>query len=131
MNVLEHLACTPMKKTHTRSSDGDPYPDSILKNMVRSKVLYYRRLYSDRQIRSDPIVFMSLSVNTVTPHLYDDFLCLLFLNTHRETSALSGDLPEVSDQFRFRRTVCFAHLKGSVGVISGKTSTMEVGIEKT
>jgi hypothetical protein len=73
---------------------------------------------------------MSLSVNTVTSHLYDDFLFLLFLNTQCETSASSRDLPEVSDQFRFRDTVRFTHLKGSVGVILTKTSTMEVGIKK-
>jgi hypothetical protein len=47
--------------THTHSSDGAPHPDGALKNTGRSKILHYRRLYDDR---SDPIVFMSLTVNT-------------------------------------------------------------------
>jgi hypothetical protein len=53
------------------------------------------RLYADLP---DPVVFMS--VNT-SGHLYDDFLCLTFLHTHREGSDLSGEVPEESDQFRF------------------------------
>ena len=35
--------------------------------------------------------------------IYDDFSRLLFLNAHREASALANELPEESEQFRFLR----------------------------
>ena len=41
----------------------------------------------------------------------------------RETSDLGNELPEESDQFRFLRVVCFANLKGAVGLIMVKVST--------
>ena len=37
--------------------------------------------------------------------LYDDSLPLFVLNDHGETTSLSGDLTEESDQFRFFHTV--------------------------
>ena len=52
--------------SYTRSSDGAPHPDGVLKNTVRPKILNYRRLYADLP---DPIVFMSLTVNS-SDHLY-------------------------------------------------------------
>jgi hypothetical protein len=60
-------------------------------------------------------VFMPVAVSS-SGRLYDDFLCLLFLHAHREVSALTGELPEESDQFRFLLTVCLSNLKGSVGL---------------
>jgi hypothetical protein len=65
MTVLEDQTCTIMEKKHTRSSYGDPYPDSILKNMASSKVLYYRRLYSERP---DPIVFQMGKIEKSPPY---------------------------------------------------------------
>jgi hypothetical protein len=47
--------------------------------------------------------------------VYDDFLRLLFLHTHREASVLVGELTEESDQFRFLRAVSLGNLKDSVG----------------
>ena len=72
------------------------------------KIIHYRRLYAELP---HPIVFMPIAVNTLV-RLYDDFLRLLFLNAHRESSALARELE--SDQFRFLRAACLAHLKGSV-----------------
>ncbi len=60
--------------------------------------------------------------------LYDDFCRLLFLDVHRESSDLSGELPEESDQFHFLRTACFVNLKVSVGLILVKVSTKRVFI---
>ena len=62
---------------------------------------------------------MSVSVNT-SGLLYDDSLCLLFFHAHREASALSGELHEESDQFRFLRADYLTNLKGSVGLILTK-----------
>ncbi len=72
-------------------------------------------------------MFISLAVDT-TGHLYDDFIRLLFLHSHLEWSALANELPEESDQFRFLRAACFANLKGDVGLIMTKTSTMRISI---
>ncbi len=54
--------------------------------------------------RPDPIVFLPVVVDT-TGRLYDDFSRLLFLHTHHETSALSNEIPESSDECRFLRVV--------------------------
>ena len=59
---------------------------------------------------------------------YDDFSLLLFLHAHREASALSNEIPEESDQFRFLRAACFANIKGSVGLILAKASAMRISI---
>jgi hypothetical protein len=54
---------------------------------------------------------MPVGVDT-TGRIYEDFSRLLFLHTHREASALSNEIPEESEQFRFLRTTCFANIKG-------------------
>jgi hypothetical protein len=59
---------------------------------------------------------MPVAVDT-SGRIYDDFLRLLFQDTHREASALANDIPEESGHFRFLRTVCLANIKGSVGLI--------------
>ena len=61
-------------------------------------MLHYRRMYADRP---DPIVFMSLMVfkrSEVFKHfdrLYVDFILLIFLSTHRESTTLSRELPSL------------------------------------
>ena len=70
--------------------------------VARKKIIHYRQLYIDRP---EPIAFMPVAVDT-SDRIYDDFLRLLFLHTHRETSALDNDIPEESGHFRFRRGTC-------------------------
>ncbi len=74
------------------------------KNTDGKKILHYLKLYVDL---SDPIAFMSVVVNA-SCRSYIDFLCLLFLHTHRETRTLklwpknpTESVAEESDQFRF------------------------------
>ena len=71
---------------------------------------------------------MPVAVDTGIRRIYDDFSRLLFLHAHREASALSHELPEESDQFRFLRAACFANIKGSVGLILTKASVMRISI---
>jgi hypothetical protein len=70
--------------TNTRRSDGAPEPDGVMKDLlktvVRKKILHYRQLYVDHP---DPIAFIPVAVDT-SDRIYDDFLLLLFLHTHRE-----------------------------------------------
>ena len=62
-----------------------------------------------------------MTVNT-SGRVYNDFVRLLFLHTHREASILAGELPEESDQFRFLRAARLENLKDSVELILAKTS---------
>jgi hypothetical protein len=81
------------------SSNDVPQSDGALKNTVRKKILHYLGdlpLYVDL---FDPIVFIHFTVNTST-HIYDDCLCLLFLDVHHKHSSLTGEMTE-SDQFLF------------------------------
>ena len=122
-----HSYLHPMGQlTNTRSSDGGPDPDRSLKEkVVRIKIRHYKNVYLNRP---DPIAFIPLAVDT-TGCLYDEFIRLLFLNAHRETSALANELPEESDQFRFLRASCFANFfKGAVGLIMAKTSVIRISI---
>ena len=64
----------------------------------------------------------------ILSRIYDDFSRLLFLHAHPEASALSNEIPEESEQFRFLRAACFANIKGSVGLILAKASAMRISI---
>jgi hypothetical protein len=110
--------------TNTRRPDGAPDPDVDFKEVVRIKIRHCRNLYLNHP---DPIACIPLVVDT-TGRMYDEFIRLLFLRTHRESSVLTGELPEESDQFRFLHTSCFANLKGEVGLILAKASAMRIGI---
>ncbi len=105
-------------------SDDAAEPDGALKVVVRKKIIHYCQLYIDHP---EPIVFMPVAVDT-SVRIYDDFLRLLFLHSHREVSVLTNDIPEESGHFRFLRVACLANIKGSVGLILSKTSTMWISI---
>ena len=92
--------------------------------MAGEKILHYRQLYLDRP---DPIAFTPVAVDT-SGRIYDDFLRLLFLDAHREASALANEIPEESGHFRFLRAACLANIKGSVGLILTKASDMRISI---
>jgi hypothetical protein len=110
--------------THSRRSDGAPEPDGSLRETTRTKIRHYRQMYINRP---DPIAFMPVAVDT-SGHVYYDFSRLLFLHAHRETSSLSNEIPEESEQFRFLRTACYVNIKGSVGLILAKVSAMRISI---
>ena len=81
------------------SSDGAPEFDGALRSVDRKKILHYRQLYIDRP---EPIAFIPVTVDT-SVRIYDDFLRLLFLDSHRESLTLDNEIPEESGQFRFLR----------------------------
>jgi hypothetical protein len=110
--------------TNIRRSDGAPELDGVLREVTRKKILHYRQLYLNLP---DPIAFLPAAADT-TGRVYDDFSRLLFLHAHREASALANDIPEESGQFRFLRAARYANIKGSVGLILAKTSTMRISI---
>jgi hypothetical protein len=105
--------------THTA-----PEPDGALKTVVRAKIRHDRQLYINLP---EPIAFMPVEVDTAD-RIYEDFIRLLFLHSHREASVVANELPEESDQFRFLRAACFANIKGSVGLILVKASDIRISI---
>jgi len=56
------------------------------------------------------------------------FVFKLFLHPHGEASALTNDIPEESDHFRFLHVPCLVNIKGSVGLILAKSSDMRISI---
>jgi hypothetical protein len=70
---------------------------------------------------------MPTAVST-SGRLYPDLIGLLFLHAHGEASALTNELPEESDQFRFIRAPCFANRKGSVGHTLAKALRVSIPI---
>ena len=83
--------------TNIRRSDGSPEPDGDLKVVDRKKIIHYLQLYIHHP---EPIAFMPVVVDT-SGRIYDDFLRLIFLHAHRETSVLNNDIPEESVTFVF------------------------------
>ncbi len=83
--------------THRVSSTVDPQTDGALNKAARMKIRHYRQIYEDRP---DPIVFLTITVNT-SGHVYEDFARLVFLHVHHEVSILTEELLEESEQFRF------------------------------
>ena len=75
---------------HMRQGQIDP--DGTLHLSSSTEVRHHRSVYVSR---SDPITFIPIVVNT-SGRLYPDFI-LLFLQTHRDVSALANELPEKSD----------------------------------
>jgi hypothetical protein len=90
--------------------------------VVRKNILHYHQLYINRP---DPIVFLPVVVDT-TGRVYDDFSRLLFIDDNREVSTLDNEILEESDQFGFLCDECYTSIKGSVGLILGKGSTMRI-----
>ena len=70
------------------SSPRPHHHDGVLNKAVRMKIRHYRQIYADRP---DPIVFLSVVVNT-SGHVYEDVTRMLFLHAHREASILAGEL---------------------------------------
>ena len=115
---------TPYGSSYThRTIRWCPDPDGTLIESVRIKIRHYRNVCLNRP---DPIVFLPLTVDT-TDRLYDDCLAIE-LSEESEASALAIELSEESDQFRFLPVVCFANLKGAVGLIMVKASVIRISI---
>ena len=101
------------KLTHCLRSTGAPQPDGALNNAARIENNHYRQKYAELP---EPVVFMPVAAST-SGRINEEFLRLLFLHANREASALAGELPEESAQFRFIRAACLANLKCSIGLM--------------
>ena len=106
-----------------------------LLDSVYSEVRYLWWLISTRQYRTDYNNRPSNSISFIPPipsssgSLHSEFVCILFLQTHRETDhffEVSGvHLPEPDrDQFHYHRTVFSSHLKSKVDNILVKSASL-------
>ena len=85
--------------THRIRSTGAPQPDGALNTAAQVKNRHYKRLYAELP---DPVVFLPVAAST-SDRINEETLRLLFLHANREASALAGEVPEESAQFRFIR----------------------------
>ena len=60
--------------------------------------------------------------SSTSGRINEEFLRLLFLHDHRDTSTLTGELLEESAQFCFVRASCLVNLKGSIGLMLAEAS---------
>jgi hypothetical protein len=110
--------------THRIRSTGAPQPDGALNTAAQVKNRHYKRLYAELP---DPVVFLPVAAST-SGRINEETLRLLFLHANREASALAGEVPEKSAQFRFVRAACLANLKGSLGLMLAKAAAMRLTI---
>ena len=101
------------KLTHSLRSTGAPQPDGALNNAARVKKNHYRQKYAELP---EPVVFMSVKTST-SGRINEEFLLLMFLYVHRDTSVLSGELTEELTPFHFIRAPYLINLKGSIGAM--------------
>ena len=73
------------------------------------------------------MVFLPVAAST-SGRINEETLRLLFLHVNREDSALAGEVSEESSEFRFIRAACLDNLKGSLGLMLGKTVVMRLTI---
>jgi hypothetical protein len=90
------------------------------------KIRQYHSDYNNRP--SNSISFMS-DITSTSGSLHSELVCLLFLQTHRETDHFlptSGvQLPSSDrDQFHYHRTTVSSHLKSKVGNILVKAEAL-------
>ncbi len=105
--------------TYYLRSTGAPQSDGALNNAARIKNNHGRQKYAELP---EPVVLMTVTTST-SGRINEEFLLLLFLHDNRETSALSGELPEESVLFGFIRADCLANIKGSIGLMVVTAST--------
>ena len=72
-------------------------------------------------------MFLTVAAST-SGRINEETLRLLFLHVSRKASALAGEVPEESAQFRFIRAACLANLKGSLGLMLAKAAAMRLTI---
>ena len=108
------------------------YPNDIdrsLNETVTDKIRKYRADYNNNP--PNAISFMTAIAST-SGRLHSEFVCLLFLQTHRETDRffISGVqvAQSTSDQFHFRRSVFCSQLKSKVTGTLVKDAALRINL---
>ena len=89
----------------------------------------YRQQYADNQ----NISFLP-AIMTTSSRMHGEFLRLLFLQAHRETTAhfIATGLPSQQNRsdnaFRFKRAAFYMGLKSKVGLVAAKASALRINL---
>ncbi len=81
-----------------------------------------------------PIYFFCVSLRKVNSYMHGEFLRLLFLQAHRETTAhfIATGLPSQQNRsdnaFRFKRAAFYMGLKSKVGLVAAKASALRINL---
>jgi hypothetical protein len=95
---------------------------------AQRKTNVYRQTYADNQNISFLPAIMSTS-----NRMHGEFLCLLFLQAHRETEAhfTADGMPSQrnqSESFRFKRAAFYQGLKSKVGLAAAKAAELRINL---
>ena len=105
--------------------------DRSLNETVTDKILKYRPDYNNNPPHT--VAFMSVITST-SGRLHNEFIRLLFLQTHRETDrffAASGVQPAQStsgELYHFRHVAFLTQFKGKVGISLPKAAALRVNL---
>ena len=103
--------------------------DAPLRIAAQRKIAAYQQQYADNQNISFLPAIMSTS-----NRMHGEFLRLLFLQAHRETTAhfIATGLPSQQTRsdnaFRFKRAAFYMGLKSKVGLVAAKASALRINL---
>ena len=103
--------------------------DAPLRLAAQRKINSYRQQYADNQ----NISFLP-AIMTTSSRMHGEFLRLLFLQAHRETTAhfnatgLPSQQNRSDNAFRFKRAAFYMGLKSKVGLVAAKASALRINL---
>jgi hypothetical protein len=118
--------------THVQQNGALSHPqdlDAPLRLAAQRKINSYRQHYADNQ----NISFLP-AIMTTSSRMHGEFLRLLFLQAHRETTAhfIATGLPSQQNRsdnaFRFKRAAFYMGLKSKVGLVAAKASALRINL---
>jgi hypothetical protein len=118
--------------THVQQNGALSHPqdlDAPLRLAAQRKINSYRQHYADNQ----NISFLP-AIMTTSSRMHGEFLRLLFLQAHRETTAhfIATGLPSQQTRsdnaFRFKRAAFYMGLKSKVGLVAAKASALRINL---
>ncbi len=107
------------------------YPNDVDRSLNVTVTDKIRQYHTDYNNRPSNVISIMTNIDSMSGRLHSEFVCLLFLQTHRETDrffASSGVqlVKSTSYQFHYRRTTFSSQLKSKIGDILVKTVVLGI-----
>ena len=122
--------------THERfGSSSDPsinghlhYPHDLDRTLNEDAANKTRQYLSDYYNRPSHVIVFMPTIASTSGRLHCEFVCLLFLQAHRETDRFlsTSGVHLAQSHFHFRRVVFSSHLKRKVGHILVKDAALRI-----